>query len=548
MIWFLLCELFEMMTLPFSDFPLGLDSLTFFPPPPPPPPTLSDLFLAALSDWSPFAIMSTVLAPLFRVLELARLAVGTTVLITLLVLFGPLLLYLVSRVCKLVYSFLLFLFHGATWWVRVFKYITPVRPVFSVEAMMPGSEFIDLRPPSSQFAFKLGSSLIGHGFRLDDKLVAPSHVASLRGLHIHVEGCPYAFDADALPWEQIDTDVSVSPWPSNMPISAVKVAPANETLTSVAACTRMAGSLGTITRAAFDLVKYNGSTRKGFSGALYMQRGFGVAMHVGGTSSSNVGIPLEYIVFLLNSRKESSDYYFLRQAMRGDEDLDYRPTGEPGVYEVYHRGKYYRVDEDDVVQLRSRGRRNREEDNPYEMDLRGSELARAAFESADIPTQPAVDPLREFVPVGTPEAQSAPVTPVVKSENSKRPTSGSGSPRVNPTSRPTQTTTPTTPTRSETSPRTTHGLTVIPERFDGPSTSTHPCPTVPKNADMRQVNKSLELFVQTLRGAIKSGTQTPNLAQKLDSMLRSYGLSTPSTVTPVLASETSPGQVPLASP
>jgi len=286
--------------------------------------------------------------------------------------------------------------------------------VHTPEVHMPGSNYFTMEAPAGQFAFMANGKPVGHGLRIGDFLVAPTHVVSQVSIikASNSKGEVTLYDLSAFTWSELATDVSFLPLPSQVHMPKARIGPVQPGMARVTCNEPNSGTVGQVSLLAFDLVAYMGSTRAGFSGAGYVQNGAVVAMHLGGNGVANLGIPTELISLRLRAvvyQAESSDYDILMEKLsksqRRQLGIDMRETGDPDMVEVQVKGRYYRIERDEYEDLIAED--EMDEVDRFEGDYsqkKTTSLGRAAKAQAfkhrpmqlESAVQPAVDPVPEY--------------------------------------------------------------------------------------------------------------------------------------------------------
>nr|UUW06588.1 VP1 [Cat Tien Macrotermes solemo-like virus] len=300
--------------------------------------------------------------------------------------------------------------------------VSPASAGFKPEVSMPGSSYFTIAAPDGQFAFISGQKIVGHGVRMGDYLVAPSHVVSCSSLiRVDTRTGSALYDLSALTWTELSTDVSFVPMPVEISgLPSAKVGPASRAMAQCTKSEKNFGSVGQLDLLAHDLLAYFGSTCPGMSGTAYVQNNRVVGMHMGGNGAANLGVPTELIALRLRALRfgnsESSDFDILMDKLsaRDRKELKYMETGDPDMFEVSVRGRYYRVDREELEELMG-GDDSDElidafedlgDEGSYRQKRTKSSLSsqrrfrvggRAVQLECDPPAvQPAVDPLPEF--------------------------------------------------------------------------------------------------------------------------------------------------------
>lgn len=236
------------------------------------------------------------------------------------------------------------------------------------ESVRADSEFFEAQCPDSQFAvfmdFDNTKKLIGHGFRMDDHLIMPAHVLGAfhdelwitRGRRVK-SGWTYdtLIRANRYVWKPLMADVVYAEIGNeNIPgLKKANITPYwGSPLVSVATYFDTKNcSIGQMKPSSFGMLEYSGSTRNGFSGAVYMLENKVAAMHLGG-GVANIAVAASYLKSLLYT-PESSEIAALKNSLKRarKEEVQWATTGDPDTVQVHVRGRYYRVDRDEFDQL-----------------------------------------------------------------------------------------------------------------------------------------------------------------------------------------------------
>lgn len=205
--------------------------------------------------------------------------------------------------------------------------------------------------------------LLGHGVRVGDHIIVPTHVINTPGEVIlwarrttkdGQELSETIRKAD-LNWEELCYDVSYAVCPTNLGRvlkSAVVGGLQGKVYVEIATAFATDNSSGSyMEKAGFGMLEYHGSTRPGFSGAAYKYGARIVAMHLGG-GVQNLAVSLSYVANLL-LRPESSDTAALERILRTQnrEDWEYVVAGNLEEYQVYAGGRYYLIDRDEFHEI-----------------------------------------------------------------------------------------------------------------------------------------------------------------------------------------------------
>lgn len=110
-------------------------------------------------------------------------------------------------------------------------------------------------------------------------------------------------------------------------------------------------SLGMLTKTApFGMFEFTGSTRPGFSGAVYVCGTRVVGMHLGG-GVQNLGYSASYIHNLLFRPESSERAALLRLVEAGLGDEVVWDSVAPEEWQAEHKGRYYRIDYEDYLEV-----------------------------------------------------------------------------------------------------------------------------------------------------------------------------------------------------
>nr|QRW42890.1 hypothetical protein [Nufsystermes virus] len=233
------------------------------------------------------------------------------------------------------------------------------------ESAKPDSPYFVAAIPKCQFAVWLDNQLLGHGWRYKgerkDYFVCPTHVLSERTLStirvqerrdgkiVTLSETPVS----AVEWKEVGPDLSVGKAIPLAGLKGAKVVPyAGKPLAVISTShANQPASIGHCTHDAFGYLEYHGSTRPGFSGAVYCVGGSVVGMHMGG-GLQNLGFATSYIVNSLENNEDSEEAV-LRRMLRNarDADWEYATTGDPDEMQIRLYGKYYRVSKEVFSQL-----------------------------------------------------------------------------------------------------------------------------------------------------------------------------------------------------
>lgn len=390
------------------------------------------------------------------------------------------------------------------WFARKLDLVAPDIRSYLPEMSMPGSSFINIRTHPGQFCFLRGTRVVGHGCRIGGRLVAPLHVTTIDGL-IMRDALGKSYPSPS--FDYLCTDVGYTDMPAGFSVPDTKVGPLTEGLASITGVEPHSGSVGVIKPFGFDVSHYTGSTRAGMSGALYVLGGRAIAMHLGGTPTANIGVPLEYVrmqLDVLEYSPESSDYLLLKKAMgAGKKKLMFRNIGDPDMVEVLYNGKYYRVDRS-VVEAEDQARYEEEE---FERAFGTRHDVSYQRENAEVDepviSQPAVDPLPEY------------------SGNEERP-AGRNASRASVITPPTVKNAAGTSSISRKSPVTTNGQEAPKKKSLTPSRFTPESGVSRTQKRELQTKESAYQSLAKLRRAIASGTINPSLILTTLEALKSF--------------------------
>lgn len=207
--------------------------------------------------------------------------------------------------------------------------------------------------------------LVGHASRVHNHLIANWHVlnvAPLDTLHIMVYRPGkeiHRVRADQLTWETLVEDIAYAsldkakihlPGVTNAKIAHVT----NKVVAQIATDYPTANaSNGLLERhpEVWGMLRYEGSTRNGFSGATYFagKQMYGVHTYGG---AENQGYSASYIATLLK-KAESSDYLALRDMMRHSDEWDYRwkRSGNPDEISIEYQGRFFVIEIEEFDEL-----------------------------------------------------------------------------------------------------------------------------------------------------------------------------------------------------
>lgn len=236
------------------------------------------------------------------------------------------------------------------------------------ESVRPDSEFFESNCPDCQFAvfvdFDNTKKLIGHGFRFEDQLIMPAHVLGVfpeklwitKGRRVE-SGWYYdnMVRASKFNWVSLMADVVIAKiGEQQIPgLKKAKVTPYwGNPMVSISTCfDTKNSSIGPMKQSSFGMLEYAGSTRSGFSGAVYMLENKVAAMHLGG-GVANVAVAASYLATLA-FQPESSEVAALRNALKRarKEEIQWSTTGDPDLVQVHVRGRYYRVDREEFDEV-----------------------------------------------------------------------------------------------------------------------------------------------------------------------------------------------------
>lgn len=232
---------------------------------------------------------------------------------------------------------------------------------YEPESARPDSEYYRSPPPPFQFAVWTTAfstpTLLGHGVRIGDWLVCPAHVVETE---LPMEVCSMKYDAHSrrvridvavsstkFKWEPVAADLVAARYDNRLQLKAASVGPyyGRPLVTIATAFPDANASCGTMKEDGFGLLEYNGSTRKGFSGAAYVCEGRLVGIHLGG-GVQNLAYAASYVANLL-WRPESSEGDAVRRALAGSDDWEVGMTGDPDRVQVRAKGRYYMLSRDE---------------------------------------------------------------------------------------------------------------------------------------------------------------------------------------------------------
>lgn len=206
--------------------------------------------------------------------------------------------------------------------------------------------------------------LIGHASRLHNHLVANWHVlntAPLDTLYILVQRPGkeiHRVKADLLKWVTLVDDIACAsldeakitlPGVVNAKVAHVEVKVAAQIATDFPTANASTGLLENHPEV-WGMLRFNGSTRPGFSGATYFAGKQMYGVHSFG-GVENQGYSASYLALLIK-KAESSDYLALRNMLDRSDDHDYLSRRvNPDEYEVRYQGRYFVIEAEEYVDL-----------------------------------------------------------------------------------------------------------------------------------------------------------------------------------------------------
>nr|QVG74724.1 hypothetical protein [Virus sp.] len=156
-------------------------------------------------------------------------------------------------------------------------------------------------------------------------------------------------------WGILGSDVAYARLPSQIQLPRVKVgalgkAAAVRVVANIPGPTNAsAGTLTGASKKCFGMVEYDGSTRPGFSGSVYVWGDRVVGMHTCG-GGINFGFAAAWIQAHL-VRKEATADQILRKIFDSHEDFELDTTGDPSVVQVHYRGQFTLIERDDYDRI-----------------------------------------------------------------------------------------------------------------------------------------------------------------------------------------------------
>lgn len=226
------------------------------------------------------------------------------------------------------------------------------------ESMREGSSLMTMPVPKCAFqVHRLRSSgtakeFQGCGVRMGDWLVSPTHVINQRHLWI-VHNDVAIREVEPREWREVATDVSamrVTPEFANIKKAKISPFQGSPYVRVQAAMETQNASFGILKSAqAFGQTVYTGSTRAGFSGAVYVDVERVLALHQGG-GAENYGMSAAFIWMRLQKLQrspEDSSLAAIKNAfkkLRKREDWELEHTGNPGEFELRVGGQFFAVD------------------------------------------------------------------------------------------------------------------------------------------------------------------------------------------------------------
>lgn len=258
------------------------------------------------------------------------------------------------------------------------------------ESYKDDSPYFESAAPDCQFSvWQDGSvagkrTLIGHGFRMEDYLVLPTHVLTSDSDAIIVvlrkHKAVNVVPLKTFKWKHVCADCSVAKIPNGIELQLKKASVGpywGRPMVNIS--TNFPGSnssIGQLLPSSFGVLEYTGSTRPGFSGAVYMLESKAVGMHLGG-GVANLAYSTSYLKSLI-VRLESSEMAALRNALKKarKDDVTWTTCGNPDEVEVHIHGRYFRVDYDEFMENYNTRYDDEYPDDPYEEEERTSKRRR----------------------------------------------------------------------------------------------------------------------------------------------------------------------------
>lgn len=281
--------------------------------------------------------------------------------------------------CRLL-SMVFSLMHMLLRWAQEQQLATllPVMPSFSVERMMPNSDFLMADPPKCQaevHTAKAGKPFIasGQGFLVTNGwFLTAAHV--LNGADsVMLKTALNQVVLDASRFEALEADMTrtllTETERSKLGLRVAKLAPKYfeekvGLVVSIVAFGKM--SMGLLsTSKMIGFCKYTGSTLKGFSGAPYMVGTAVYGMHLGSVVN-NVGYESSYILALVRAHCEDTAEEMEKRLAEEEAEILPQPGGG---YIAKSRGRYDYLTDETMAKIEQRREANRDQMSQKERGL-----------------------------------------------------------------------------------------------------------------------------------------------------------------------------------
>lgn len=239
---------------------------------------------------------------------------------------------------------------------------------YEPQSARPESPYLYSKVPDCQFSVWSSGGpaetkvLLGHGYRDGDWLVCPTHVVTaspvanlvVQQTKGRVHEVLDVVSMAAFDWREVGSDVSVARLNRSLSgLKSAKIGPiSGKLLVAIStAFSNANSSVGRLSLSGFGVLEYSGSTRPGFSGAVYLCQGVVVGMHLGG-GVVNVAYATSYLRNLIH-HPESSEFEALRRILMNARRSDFQTatTGDPDYMQIEHNGRYYVLEKDEFRRL-----------------------------------------------------------------------------------------------------------------------------------------------------------------------------------------------------
>lgn len=237
---------------------------------------------------------------------------------------------------------------------------------FVQECSMPGSPMTTAKPPAYLFGIWVltdtdEKTFVGSGWRHQGMIFTAKHVLEAvrnKWAYLTVPNSPDVLvDFHSISWKASDRDMDVAYAPYTQKLVGLKSAPMThvprgkvEIATCYSAHPSRNMSIGRLANDTeiFGHLAFNGSTRGGFSGGVYVVKGKVVGMHLMAFGDHNSGLSAGFFVKAHLRPEDSEDIVLERVLKRANGDLS-NVNWERNLDEVVYEdeGRYYYVDQDE---------------------------------------------------------------------------------------------------------------------------------------------------------------------------------------------------------